>query len=281
MNNAFSLKRYWILTRLTFTSNKKLITYFSLTIAVILLLTYLVCFFNAEAFYYPDDNTALQYALLVIGIGLTMTISSSLAFTHIHKKEKATSFYMIPARVSEKFMSLITVYTILPMIIYLVAFTLVSFIYIELHNKNGIRLADMQSYGANIPPFKNASLINPLYFSTGDAPLNMTAFCYFYLFTTCSIYLMGSALLKRHQFIQTMVYVGAYIIINVILLVNIFESFDKMNGFGVTPVLFPPYIENKYIYIYGTEYILCYGLPVIITGLCIYTAYQKVKRQQI
>lgn len=277
MNNRFSFKRSWILARLLFISNKKLMLYFSLTIAVILMFIYALCLLNIDSFYNDEDSKALQYAVLITGMGLVASISSSLAFSHIHKKEKAIAFYMVPARVSEKFIAQISIYTLIPILMYILVFLCVTSIYLAIHNSYGVQL--------RLPyktlPFQKATLINPFSFGSYNTTLYLTSLFYFYLLTMTSIYLMGSALLKKFQFIQTMVYFGAYSIINVLLLINIFQVFDHQEGISISPFYFEKYDENKFIYIYGTEYLLCYGLPAIVTTLCLYTAWQKVKTQQV
>lgn len=238
---------------------------------------YALCFLNIDSFYNDEDSKALQYSVLITGIGLVAAISSSLAFSHIHKKEKAIAFYMVPARVSEKFIAHIIIYTLIPILMYILVFLCITSIYLVIHNSYGAQL--------RLPyktlPFQKATLINPFSFGSYNTPLYLTSLFYFYLLTMSAIYLMGSALLKKFQFIQTMVYFGAYTIVNVLLLFNIFQIFDRQEGIGMSPFYFEKYDEHKFIYIYGTEYLLCYGLPAIVTALCLYTAWQKVKTQQV
>lgn len=281
MKNAFSLRRYLMLTKLTFVGTQKLMLYFGITVLVFLLLIYYLCVINSYSFYTPEDMANLQIVLLFFGLGLVLCISTSLSFALIHKKAKASSYYLIPATQVEKYLANLTVYLVLPFLGYMILFYFSSALFVYLHNEIIPTIDFVKQQLIPYHPFVRATLINPFELGSNFNGVNTAPIFYTFVFAFAAIFIMGSALLKKLQFVQSVVFLAIYGFFNILILFNIVGRFENINEIKFNPIFIAGGEPNKFIYIYGMEYILFYGVPLIVAGLCLYTAFTKVKNQEI
>lgn len=281
MKNAFSLRRYLMLTKLTFVGTQKLLLYFGITVFVFLLLIYYLFAINSYSIYTPDEMANLQMVVLFFGLGLVMCISSSLSFALINKKAKASSYYLIPATLVEKYLANLTVYLVLPFLGYMILFYTSSALCVYLHNEIIPTIDVVKQQIIPYHPFVRATLINPFELSSNFDGFNTAPIFYTFVFAFAAIFIMGSALLRKLQFVQTVVFLAIYGFINILLLINIVGRFENINEIKFNPIFIAGGEPDKYIYIYGMEHILFYGVPLIVAGLCMYTAFTKVKNQEI
>ncbi len=215
MNQTFQINRFLRFLGKELYEERKFLTFSAVAIlGILIFVSWLI--FNNYSIHPNEIGTRAQiysdtyFGFYLIGFCIIGAVTQSIAFSHIHKKEKGTYYLMQPVSSLEKFFSKMLIYMVLFYIIYTVLFLIVKCV--------------TDTFIIQIPEKI------PLFPLTGHHLI----YYFVAILTFSALFLAGSVTFRRHNFLICCISIGVIFIVGMIYLSEF-----------LSPII-SPYMENMF-----------------------------------